>query len=297
MKQQHGFYAQPRNFAGLFSPYGDLKQAKTVILPVPYDSTTEWHSGTRNGPRSIIEASYYLEWYDIELGKETHTSGIHTLIELEPDFSSPEAMNNRVYQATMALLEESKLIVMLGGEHSISSGAVRAFKEKYGNLSVLQLDAHADLRDEYLGTKFSHACTMRRIIESCPITQAGIRSISREEIDFIKAKGLQPFFFDGISQQLPVHEITQSLSNDVYITIDLDVFDPSIMSAVGTPEPGGILWQPALELLRNVAGKKNIVGFDVVELCPGQGPSSCAFTAAKLIYKLIGYIENKGELV
>jgi len=289
MNGKPGFYAQPRNFAGLFPPYGDFQTAAVTILPVPYDSTTEWHSGTRNGPKTIIEASYYLEWFDIELGREIHTCGIHTLPELEPALDSPETMNNRVYQAVSDLLEQSKFVAMLGGEHSISSGAVRAYQKKYPDLSVLQLDAHTDLRDQYLGSKYSHACTMRRIIEFCPLTQMGIRSISMEETEYVKSHKLSPFFFDSNDHHIPLDDIAGALSENVYITIDLDVFDPSIMSAVGTPEPGGMLWQPALDLLRHISDRKRIVGFDVVELCPDQGPASCAFTAAKLVYKLIGY--------
>ena len=289
MSGQAGFYAPSHNFAGLPSPYGDFQTAAVVILPVPYDSTTEWHSGTRNGPMAIIEASYYLEWFDVELGRETHTCGIHTLPELEPAYDSPEAMNKRVYDATRNLLNKSKFVVVLGGEHSISSGSIRAHLERYPSLSVLQLDAHADLRSQYLGTKFSHACTMRRVIEYCPITQVGIRSISLEEIEYIEANGLHPFYCEGINQPLPLDQISASLSENVYITIDLDVFDPSLMPAVATPEPGGLSWQQVLELLRYISNRRKVVGFDVVELCPDQGPSACAFTAAKLIYKLIGY--------
>jgi agmatinase len=289
MNGQPGFYAQPHNFAGLLPPYGNFQSAAVAVLPVPYDSTTEWHSGTRNGPRAIIEASYYLEWFDIELGREVHTCGIHTLTELEPVLDSPEAMNNRVYQAVRGLLDQSKFVVLLGGEHSISSGAVRAYKERYPDLSVLQLDAHTDLRDQYLGTKFSHACAMRRIIEFCPVTQVGIRAISLEEIEYVKSHKLHPFFFNSNQQKLPLDEIGGSLTDNVYVTIDMDVFDPSIMSAVGTPEPGGLLWQPVLDLLSYISERRKIVGFDVVELCPEQGPASCAFTAAKLVYKLIGY--------
>lgn len=289
MNGQPGHYGQPHNFAGLFSPYRDFSTAAVAILPVPYDSTTEWHSGTRNGPQAIIDASYYLEWYDLELGREIHTCGIHTLPELEPALSGPEAMNNRVYLATKDLLEKSKFVVTLGGEHSISSGAIHAHKEKYPDLSVLQLDAHTDLRDQYLGSKFSHACAMRRTIEFCPITQVGIRAVSQEETEYIKIQNLHPFYFENNSHDLCVTEIAEQLSGNVYITIDLDVFDPSIMSAVGTPEPGGMLWQPILDLLRHISNTKKIVGFDVVELCPDQGPAACAFTAAKLIYKLIGY--------
>jgi agmatinase len=289
MSDQQGLYSQPKNFAGLSSPLSDFSSAKVVVLPVPSDSTTEWHSGSRNGPSSIIDASYYLEWYDLELQRELYGMGIHTLPELEPTYDNPEAMAHRVYQATSSLLRSSKFIVMLGGEHSISVGAVRAHVEKYPGCSVLQLDAHTDLRDEYLGTRYGHACVMRRVEELCPITQVGIRAISLEEKEHASNKGLRPFFLENNMIPLPIDEIIQTLKDDIYISIDLDVFDPSIMSAVGTPEPGGILWQQALSLLRAVSQKKNIIGFDVVELCPAQGPAACAFLAAKLIYKLIGY--------
>jgi agmatinase len=289
MNYKPGLFAQPKNFAGLSSPYSDFDYAKVVVLPVPYDSTTEWHAGSRNGPKSIIEASYYLEWYDIELEKETYNAGIHTLPELEPDFSSPEAMIRKVYEASKYLLDSSKFIVTFGGEHSISLGSIQAHIEKFQNCSVLQLDAHTDLRDQYLGTKFGHACIMRRAANICPITQVGIRAISLEEKEYIASQGMSPFFLNQPDMQLPVESILTSLSENVYITIDLDVFDPSIMSAVGTPEPGGLLWHQVLPLVKKVCEEKNVVGFDMVELCPEQGPASCSFLAAKLAYKLLGY--------
>ena len=281
--------SQPGNFAGLPPTYSDFKSSRVTVLPVPYDSTTEWHSGTRNGPRSIIEASFYLEWFDIELGRELYSMGINTLPNLEPVMDSPEAMAGRVYSAVESLLDEGKFVVMLGGEHSISYGSIKAYSRKFPDFSVLQLDAHTDLRDQYLGTKYGHGCVMRRVLEICPVTQVGIRSMSIEEHEFIKANRLTPFLMeqgrDGLSQS----DIIDSLSENVYITIDLDVLDPSIMAAVGTPEPGGMDWSNTLALLREVAAKRKIVGFDLVELCPDQGPSACSFTAAKLAYKLIGY--------
>ncbi len=294
MSESSGLFAQPCNFAGLPSPLSDPATAKVFILPVPYDSTTEWHSGTRDGPKSIMEASFYLEMYDAELGQEICDVGIHTLPALEPVLSGPDAMINRVYQAVNSILGQSKFMAMLGGEHSISCGAVRAFREKYDNLSVLQLDAHTDLRDQYLGTKFNHACAMRRIIELCPITQVGIRSLSLEENQYIMSNSLKPFFFDLEYSPSAIEGIIDSLHDNVYLTIDLDVFDPSMMPAVGTPEPGGMSWNQVTGLLKTVAERKNIVGFDVVELCPGQGPAACSFTAAKLIYKLLGYCFFKG---
>jgi agmatinase len=281
--------SQPGNFAGLPPQYSDYKSSRVTVLPVPYDSTTEWHSGTRNGPGSIIEASYYLEWFDLELGRELYSMGISTLPGIEPVLDSPEAMAGRVYSAAEALLDEGKFIVMLGGEHSISYGSIRACSQKFANFSVLQLDAHSDLRDQYLGTKYGHGCVIRRALEICPVTQVGIRSMSLEEHDFVKANKLTPFFMEQGRDRLCHSDIIDSLSENVYVTIDLDVLDPSIMAAVGTPEPGGMGWSEILSLLRAVAEKRKIVGFDLVELCPGQGPSSCSFTAAKLAYKLIGY--------
>ncbi len=287
--------SQPGNFAGLPSAYSDYASSRVIVLPVPYDSTTEWHSGTRNGPKSIIEASFYLEWYDIELGKELYSMGIHTLPAVEPVMDGPESMAGRVYSAAKALLDDNKFIMMLGGEHSISFGTIKAYHEKFADLSVLQLDAHADLRDYYLGTRFGHGCIMRRVLEICPITQVGIRSMSLEEYEFIKSKGLSLFLADHDGSLLSKRSIVDSLSNNVYITIDLDVLDPSIMAAVGTPEPGGMGWSAVLSLLKSVAEKRRIVGFDLVELCPDQGPASCSFTAAKLAYKLIGYSFLKGK--
>ena len=290
MKNIEDLFSPPQNFAGLLSPYADLETAKVVILPVPYDSTTEWHGGTREGPRAIINASQYLEFYDMELRQEIYKVGIHTLPEILPSLNSPEEMVQRVYQVAKELIQQMKFVVMLGGEHSLSLGVLRAFKEKYHDLCVLELDAHADLRDEYVGTKYSHACVTRRALEFCPVTQVGIRSLSWEEQQFLNQNKMQPFYISqltldsGSSQQ-----IIASLTNNVYLSVDLDVFDPSIMPAVGTPEPGGMQWHEVLNLLKSVTENKHVVGFDLVELCPKEGPAACAFLAAKLAYKLIGY--------
>jgi agmatinase len=290
MKNIENLFLPPQNFAGLSSPYADFETAKVVILPVPYDSTTEWHSGAREGPRAIINASQYLELYDLDIGQEIHKVGIHTLLPVQPVLSSPEDMIQRIYQIAKELIKQAKFVVMLGGEHSISLGLVRALKEHYQDLSVLQLDAHADLRDEYLGTKYNHACVMRRILEHCPITQVGIRSLSWEEQLFLKQNKMQPFYGSKLTPALTVSpQIIEPLSNNVYISIDLDIFDPSIMSAVGTPEPDGMQWAEVMRLLEAITKQRNVVGFDLMELCPTEGPSSCAFFAAKLAYKLIGY--------
>ena len=284
-------FSPPRNFAGISPPYSDWENSRVVVLPVPYDSTTDWRSGARDGPRAIIDASRYLELYDLELKREIYRVGIHTLPEIQPDMTSPENMTQRVYTVAGGLLDKNKMVLMLGGEHSLTLGMVKAYRERHQALSVLQLDAHADLRDSYLGTRFSHATVMRRVCELCPIVPVGIRSLSEEEHRFISEAGIKPVYAkDLIPTGDSIEHIIATLSNEVYITIDLDVLDPSIMSAVGTPEPGGIGWYELLNLLREVARSKRIVGFDLVELCPDEGPRSCAFLAAKLAYKLIGYI-------
>ena len=283
-----------RSFAAIPPTYSGRESSKVVILPVPYDSTTEWRGGTRDGPRAIIDASRYLELYDIELAREIYRVGIHTLPELAPDVSGPEHMTQRVYQVVRELLGEDKVLLMLGGEHSLTLGVVRAYREKYKSLSILQLDAHADLRDSYMGTGFGHATVMRRVCELCPVIPVGIRSLSREEHEFMNEAGIRPFYAAGlVSGEYSSEQIVASLSSDVYITIDLDVLDPSIMPAVGTPEPGGIGWYELLALLRQVAKSRRIVGFDLVELSPDEGPLSCAYLAAKLAYKLTGYMFHK----
>jgi agmatinase len=289
MQNIEDLFSNSQNFAGLISPYAELSTAKVVIMTVPYDSTTEWHSGAREGPQAIINASQYLELYDIELNREIYKVGIHTLPKVQPLLNSPEEMIDRVYHIAGEITRQAKFVVMFGGEHSLSLGIVRALKEKIQDLSVLQLDAHADLRDEYLGTKYSHACVMRRILELCSIVQVGIRSLSWEEQRFLAQNNMHPFFATPSSDLASPEDITALLSDNVYVSIDLDVFDPSILPAVGTPEPGGMQWHEVLNLLRTVTLHRRVIGFDLVELCPKEGPASCAFLAAKLAYKLIGY--------
>jgi len=284
-----GTFLPPQIFAGLEPPYSNFQQAKTVILPVPYDSTSEWRSGSRHGPQAIIDASQYLELYDLELDREIYKVGISTLPQVEPLLSSPQDMTDRVYQVVKGLIQKEKFVVLLGGEHTLSLGAVRAFKEVFPRLSVLQLDAHADFRDEYLGTKYSQACVMRRIFELCPISQVGVRSLSWEEKQFLIQNKLKPFYMSDLaSNTASIDQLVNSLSKDVYITVDVDVLDPSIMPAVGTPEPDGMSWRQILNIIESVALHKHVVGFDLMEFCPGEGPGSCAFLLAKLAYKLIG---------
>ena len=287
--RHEGTFLPQEVFAGLQPPYSDFKQAKIVVLPVPYDSTSEWRSGSRHGPQAIIDASQYLELYDLDLDREIYKVGISTLPRLEPVLSSPQDMIDKVYKMVKGLIQKEKFVVLLGGEHSLSLGAVRAFREAFPTLSVLQLDAHADLRDEYLGTRYGQACVMRRILEVCPIRQAGMRSLSWEEKRFATKKKLKLFYMSELTlNPASVDRIVDSLSENVYVTIDVDVLDPSVMPAVGTPEPDGMSWRQILDILESVALHKHVVGFDLMEFCPGEGPHSCAFLLAKLAYKLIG---------
>ncbi len=284
-------FLPPRIFAPGPGEPTSLEAARVVVLPVPYDSTTDYRPGARDGPWAIIDASQNLELYDQELGQEVYHVGIHTLLELQPAMGGPQQMVERIYEVASRFLPRDVLPVMLGGEHTITLGMVQALLESYPRLSVLQLDAHTDLRDEYMGTRFGHACVMRRIGELCPVVAVGIRSLSLEEHQFAKEQGLPLFFAEALGGDASwVDRVVASLSPEVYVTIDLDVFDPSLMAAVGTPEPGGLRWEEVLTLLRAVARQRRVVGFDVVELSPKEGPVACAFTAAKLAYKFMGYI-------
>lgn len=277
----------PYNFAGIEPELSSFDKAKVVILPVPYDSTVCYRSGTRNGPHAIITASRQMELYDEELGYEPAGVGMHTLNELEPSMNSPEETIGRVEEVIAEIIEHKKFPLVLGGEHSISLGAVRALAKRYKELSVLQLDAHLDLRDEFEGTRFGHTSVMRRISELCDSAQVGVRSMSKEEAEFAKKKKVKLFH---AKDSLKPKFISSSLKKNVYVTIDLDVFDPSEVPAVGTPEPGGLHWHDVLAILKEVASSRNVVGFDVVELCPIEGDISSDFLAARLTYKFLGYI-------
>ncbi len=280
----------PYNFGGFEKRYTDYKKSKVVIFPVPYDSTLSYRAGSRNGPSAIISASKALEFYDIELGSSPFKVGIHTTDELESVMSSPDKMIDVIQETSKRYIYDNKFLITLGGEHSISTGMVRNYVKKFRNLSVLQIDAHSDLRDTYEGTKYNHACVMRRILELCPAVQVGIRSMSEEEAIYVKKNKIKIFFADYIKENDGyINEVLSLLTNEVYITIDLDGLDPSIMPAVGTPEPGGMLWYDILRLLKEVFRSKSVVGADVVELSPLPPDVSSDFLAAKLVYKLIGY--------
>ena len=224
----------------------------------------------------------------MELDRDISEVGIHTAPAVEPDVSGPVGMISRVERAVSDAMSGGAVVGTLGGEHTITIGAVRAFRKRCPDLSVLYLDAHADLRDKYQGSPWSHACVARRALEICPLVEVGVRSLSAPERRFIADRGVPVFFWPADEDDI-ASALLEKLTDTIYISIDLDVLDPSIMAAVGTPEPGGMSWDSVTRLLRNVAESKRVVGFDLVELSPGEGPEACAFTAAKLAYKLIGY--------
>ena len=263
------------------------KDAKFIVLPVPYEATTTYGQGTKNGPSAILSASQHVEEFDEELGHVTcDKTPVHTF--------KPVALSHLVPRLS-SVLKDRKIPVIFGGEHSITPVAVKAIAKHYKNLSVLQFDAHADLRDKYRGSMNNHACVMRRVLEICPAVQVGIRNISQEGWEFIRRTGqISKIHFVNSKSQAPNNKqyqnIKSKLSKNVYITIDVDVFDPSVVPAVGTPEPGGMLWHEVLGVLKNVCANKNVVGFDVVELSPRKGDITSDFTVAKLVYKLMGYL-------
>ena len=283
------------NFGGLPPENSSYENATFVVAPVPYDLTSTYQSGSRRGPSAIIEASANMELYDEELRKETYLSGIHTLDFLEVDARGPKEMVDRVRSCIAEIVSDKKIPVMLGGEHSITFGAVKAVKDKFPELSVLQLDAHADLRESYQGTPFSHASVARRISEVANLIQVGIRSMSVEEAQFMKGSSVKTYAADVmLNNRNWKEDICKDLKNDVYISIDLDVLDPGIMPSTGTPEPGGMWWNDVLALIKMVSLKSQIRGFDVVELSPIPGLVAPDFLASKLIYRIMGYITEKG---
>lgn len=279
--------AKTEGFGYLLEEYRDPEKAGIVIIPAPYDQTSTWVKGADLGPEAIIEASGNMELYDIETDSEVYKRGIFTDKPIESEFY-PGDMVEVVRRRVQKHLQREKFPVVIGGEHSVSIGAVQAHAENHRGLTVIQLDAHADLRDEYEGSKYNHACVMARIRELCPIVQVGIRSMDFSEKELLDADCV--FFAKDIHDRTDwIEDVVAALLDKVYITIDLDVFDSSIMPSTGTPEPGGLLWYPVLRLLKTAFAEREVVGFDVVELCPNSRNKAPDFLAAKLIYKLLGY--------
>ncbi|MCP4455160.1 MAG: agmatinase [Planctomycetes bacterium] len=265
-----------------------LDKAQMVLVPVPYDGTSTWGKGADKGPDALIRASEHLEAYDIETRYEVSEHGFYTDVPVTEN-QSPEAMTRAVYTRVKQRLDQDKFCMVLGGEHSVSIGAVQAHAEKFSDLSVLQLDAHSDLRDEYRGSQYNHACVMARIRQWCSTVQVGIRSMDAKELSRVEPDRMF-FAADIIGQNVWVERAIEKLASNVYVTIDLDVFDSSLMPSTGTPEPGGLFWYDVMRFLRRLCKERRVVGFDVVELCPNQGNRAPDFMAAKLVYKFASYI-------
>lgn len=279
------------NYGGMPKEYSDIKKAKIVVLPIPYDGTSTWIKGADKGPAAILEASANMELFDIETNSEVYRQGIYTAPAVT-ESKSPEKMAEVSYQTAKKIVDNDKFLVTLGGEHSVSYGPIRAYAEKYKNLTILQLDAHSDLRQSYEGSKHNHACIMARAKELAHIVQVGIRSQDVSEIKYVDANTI--FYAERIRKiKNWQQKVVSCLTENVYITIDLDVFDPSIMPSTGTPEPGGLLWYEVIDLLKLVTEKTNVVGFDVVELCPNKINKAPDFLASKLIYKILSFCFEK----
>jgi len=275
------------NYGYLPEEYSNSENADIIIIPVAYDGTSTWVKGAHKGPEAIIEASANMELYDIETDSEVYKRGIFTEAIIGGEISTTE-MVGAVVDNVKYYLGKGKFTIVIGGEHSVNIGSVKAHAEKYDDLTILQLDAHADLRDEYNGSKYNHACVMARAKEVCPIVQVGVRSMDASEKEFMDKSRM--FFAKDIYDNTDwIEKVIPKLSDNVYITVDLDVFDPSIMPSTGTPEPGGLLWYDVLSLLKAVCSVKNVTGFDVTELCPSTRNKAPDFLAAKLIYKLLSY--------
>ena len=283
----------PANFLALPPEQAALDTAAAVVIPVPIDSTTSFRSGARYGPAAIIAASAALEDYDLELGIDVAELGIHTTPPLEPHVGDPERMAERVRIAVAHYAARDKITAVIGGDHSVAIGSAFAHRERHPGLSVLYIDAHADLRDEYQGAGWGHGSAARRIAEHCPVTLVGVRTLAMEERDYINAARIPVTYWPPAASDY-IAGIILTLGNPMYISVDLDALDPSEMAAVGTPEPGGMRWPELLTLLRAVAKQRRIVGFDICELAPNEGPPANSYTAAKLAYKMIGYAAALG---
>lgn len=276
-----------KNFAGISDEFAQLETAKVVLIPVPYDGTSTWGKGSDKGPEAFLEASENMELYDIETDSEVYRQGVY-LTEPITENTSPESMVNAVHKTTKEYIKRNKFVTLFGGEHSVSIGSIRAFNECFDNLTVLHIDAHADLRESYDGSKFNHACAVHEASQTTNLVQVGIRSMDIIEKSFMDQE--KTFFaHDMVNDEYWMDKVVETMTDNVFITFDLDAFDPSIMPSTGTPEPGGLFWYETLEFLKQVFEEKNVVGFDIVELCPNATDKSSNFVAAKLYYKMLSY--------
>ena len=276
-----------KTYAGIPQEYGNLSTSKIVIIPVPYDGTSTWQKGADKGPQAFLDASENMELYDIETESEVYKEGIF-LADAITENSSPEAMVEEVHQITKKYINRNKFVTAFGGEHSISIGTIRAFNERFDNLTVLHIDAHADLRKEYEGSRCNHACAVYEANQNTNLVQVGIRSMDISEKRTMNRDKV--FFAQDMAVSADwMEDVVDQLTENVFITFDLDALDPSIMPCTGTPEPGGLLYYETLEFLKLVFDQKNVVGFDMVELCPNKNEKSSDFLAAKLFYKMLSY--------
>ncbi|WP_299115803.1 agmatinase [uncultured Winogradskyella sp.] len=283
-----------KTYAGIPDEYAKLETSKIVLIPVPYDGTSTWQKGADKGPKAFLEASENMELYDIETDSEVYKNGIY-LTEPVTLNATPEAMVDVVHQETKKYIKKNKFVTIIGGEHSVSIGTIRAFNEVFQNLTVLHIDAHADLRKSYEGSACNHACAVYEASQNTNLIQVGIRSMDVQEksvMDFDKTYFAHEIVTDDTWMDSAIDQITKN----VFITFDLDAFDPSILPSTGTPEPGGLFWYETLEFLKEVFKEKNVVGFDIVELCPNENEKSSDFLAAKLYYKMLSYkFQNQDE--
>ncbi|MCW5518639.1 agmatinase [Aureitalea sp. L0-47] len=274
-------------YAGIPAKYANLETAEIVLIPVPYDGTSTWNKGADKGPEAFLEASENMELFDIETGTEVYRRGIH-LSDPILENSSPEKMVDTVHSITKEFIKKNKFVTVFGGEHSVSIGTIRAFNDCFDDLSVLHIDAHADLRKSYEGTQYNHACAVYEASQITNLVQVGIRSMDVSEID-VNEDDKMFFAHEMVQDDYWMDSVIEELTDTVFITFDLDALDPSIMPSTGTPEPGGLLWYETLEFLKKVFEAKNVVGFDIVELCPNEVDRSSNFLAAKLYYKMLSY--------
>lgn len=280
-------------FAGITKKYTDYENASVLLQSIVYDKTSTWGKGADKAFGAFIEASENMELYDIETNSEVYKEGIHTLAEIK-EITDPEILFRTVYEKTTQLLEANKFLTFLGGEHSVSIGIIKAFSEKFENLTVLQLDAHADLRQTYLGSSYNHACAMHEASKTTNLIQLGIRSMDISEKKFLNPK--KCFFAENMHfNKFWIEDSVNLMTDNVYLTIDLDFFDPSIMPSTGTPEPGGLLWNSTINYLKKVFKEKNVVGFDIVEFAPIEKLKAPDFMVAKLYYKLLSYKFRYGK--
>lgn len=280
----------PPGFGGLPAEFRNPKTAQIAIVPVPYDRTSTWKKGADKGPAALINASANMELFDIATRSEVYQRGIHTLAPIKHT-GSPEWLANKVEAAMGKLWDVKKFPVLLGGEHSVSIGAFRAAARRFDNFSILQIDAHGDTRETYHGSKCNHACVMARARELCPITQVGIRAIDIEEMPGMDSdRTFWGHEIAGNSDRRWIDHVVAQQEKNVYVTIDLDAFDPAFVAATGTPEPGGLNWQDVNILLEKLIAKRNVVGFDVVELLPHPAHWASDFIAAKLVYRFLSMV-------